>query len=137
MPYPKELRERVISKDADGDTQAEIAEELAVSVGWVNKVLRCYATHGVLFPPRGKTGRPRKFTEEARTFLRELANGNPDLTLAAFAERMSEHLGIPVSYANIFDEFKFMGYSHKKNGNPKRAASSRRTGNEGEMAGND
>jgi DNA-directed RNA polymerase specialized sigma24 family protein len=35
MTYPKELRERVISKDADGDTQAEIAEELAVSVGWI------------------------------------------------------------------------------------------------------
>lgn len=116
MTYPKELRERVIARDAAGDNQTEIAEELAVSVGWVNKVLQCYATHGKLFPPRKKSGRPPKFSEEDREFLRELVAANPNLTLAQFAERMSEHLGLSVSHANIFDAFKVMGYSHKKNG---------------------
>lgn len=40
MTYPRELRERVIAKDAEGDTQPEIAEEVSVSLGWVNKILQ-------------------------------------------------------------------------------------------------
>jgi Transposase and inactivated derivatives len=119
MTYPKELRERVIVKNAAGDTQPEIAEELAVSLGWVNKVLQCYATYGELFPPRKKMGRPRKFSEHALDFLRQLVDAEPDLTLGQFAERMSEHLGIAVNQVNIFDALKALGYSHKKNVRPK------------------
>ncbi len=42
MVYPKELRQRVIEKDAEGLTQTEIAEELSVSQSWVNKILKMY-----------------------------------------------------------------------------------------------
>jgi transposase len=117
MAYPKELRERVIARDATGDSQTEIAEELAVSIGWINKVVQCYATFGELFPPRKKSGRPPKFSEEDREFLRGLVAENPNLTLVQFAAKISEHPGFPVSHANIFDAFKAMGYSHKKTGN--------------------
>lgn len=41
MTYPLELRKRVLAKHEEGLTQGEIAEELAVSKGWVNKVLHC------------------------------------------------------------------------------------------------
>lgn len=115
MTYPRELRERVIAKDAEGNTQPEIAEELSVSLGWVNKILQCYAQHGDVFPPRKKPGRQPKLSEQDRKFLLELVNESPDLTLAQFAEKMSAHLGVTVNQVNVFDALKAMGYSHKKN----------------------
>ena len=134
MTYPKELRERVIAKDAEGATQPEIAEELAVSLGWVNKILQCYAQFGVLFPPRKKMGRPPKLSEKDKRFLQDLVKEQPDLTLEQYAGKMTERLGISVSIGNIFNALQAMKYSLKKNGRSKRTASTRHTGNAGAMA---
>lgn len=121
MAYPKELRERVLAKDEEGLSQGEIAEELAVSKSWVNKVLQCYATYGELFPPRKKMGRPSKFTEQDRELLCTWVSENPNLTLAQFAAKMTAHLGVDITQWNIFTNLKAMGYSHKKNYCAKRA----------------
>lgn len=122
MAYPIELRRRVIEKEAEGLTQGEIAEELSVSRGWVNKISQCYSLHGELFPPRKKMGRPAKLSEADRRLLREWVDENPNLTLAQFARKMTDHLGVEVNHANIFDALKAMGYSHKKNDRAKRTA---------------
>lgn len=128
MTYPLELRQRVLAKDEEGLSQGEIAEELAVSKSWVNKVLQCYANYGELFPPRKKMGRPSKFTEQDRELLCTWVRENPNLTLAQFAERMTAHLGVDITQWNIFTNLKAMGYSHKKNSCAKRAEPSRHSG---------
>jgi Transposase and inactivated derivatives len=115
MTYPLELRQRVMEKETDGLSQSEIAEELSVSAGWVNKVLRCYATHGTLFPPRKKTGPRPKLSEQDREVLRKLVSDDSDQTLAQLAERMTALMGKTVNSVNIFTALKAMGYSHKKN----------------------
>ncbi|MCD8349767.1 MAG: hypothetical protein LUC93_04055 [Planctomycetaceae bacterium] len=114
MTYPIELRKRALAKNEEGLTQGEIAEELAVSKGWVNKVLQCYGTYGELFPPRKKTGRPSKLTEQDRELLRTWVNEAPNLTLAQFAAKMTAHIGVDITQWNIFTYFKAMGFSHKK-----------------------
>lgn len=127
MTYPMELRKRVLAKDEEGLSQGEIAEELAVSKSWVNKVLQCYATYGVLFPPRKKMGRPSKFTEQDRELLCKWVSENPNLTLAQFAAKMTDHLGVDITQWNIFTNLKAMGYSHKKNCCAKGAEPSKRS----------
>ena len=125
MTYPIELRQRVLVKDEEGLSQGEIAEDLAVSKSWVNKILRCYSTYGELFPPRKKMGRPSKFTEQDREMLRTWVSENPNLTLAQFAAKMTAHLGVDITQWNIFTNLKAMGYSHKKNCCAKRTEPSR------------
>ena len=114
MPYPRELRQRVIDKHAQGDAQAEIAETLEVSVGWVNKIIQCFAAHGRLFPPRKKTGPKPKLGEHHRALIQEWLSGQPELTLAQLAEKMEDRIGVPVNQTNIHDALKAMGYTHKK-----------------------
>jgi len=122
MPYPRELRQRVVDQSAEGNTQAEIAESLCVSVGWVNKVLQCFAVHGQLFLPRTKKpGRVSKLGEKQYALLRKWLTERPELTLGQLAEKMEENLGVPVNHTNIHDALRVMGYTHKKNGRSGRA----------------
>ena len=114
MPYPRELRQRVIDKYSKGDAQTEIAETLEVSTGWVNKIIQCFATHGQLFPPRKKTGPIPKLGEPHRVLIREWLAVQPELTLAQLAGKMEEHIGFPVNKTNIHDALKDMGYTRKK-----------------------
>ena len=100
MTYPLELRQRVMEKETDGLSQSEIAEELSVSAGWVNKVLRCYATHGTLFPPRKKTGPRPKLSEQDREVLRKLVSDDSDQTLAQLA-KPDAHIGMLKALAEL------------------------------------
>ncbi len=63
MTYPKELRERVLSKHQSGlgrNAGNAIARELSVSTGWVSKVLHCYEVYGELMPPEKSPEENRK-----------------------------------------------------------------------------
>jgi transposase len=115
MAYPIELRQRVIEKDDEGLTQSEIADDLSVSLGWVNKVLQCYRKFGVLMLPGKKPGPKPKLDEKARELLLGWVDHDPDLTLHGLAEKMSGHIGKKVNAVNIFSALKAKGYSHKKN----------------------
>jgi len=120
MAYPIELRQRVVEKEAKGLAQAKIAEELSVSVGWVNKILRCYAAYGEFFPPRKKTGPRPKLTEKDREALVKWITEDPDQTLDTLTQRMAAYIGETISLASISKTLKAMGYSRKKNGFAKR-----------------
>lgn len=120
MTYPVELRKRVIAKLEAGFTQRETAAQLAVSHAWVNKIWQCQQRHGSLFPPRKTMGRPRKFNEAALQRLKTWVDEDPDQTLHKLADRMAAHLGIPVSDVNILLALRTLGYTHKKNGRPRR-----------------
>ena len=91
MLYPSELRQRVIDKHAQGDAQAEIAETLEVNMGWVNKIIRCFAAHGLLFPPQKKTGPKPKLGKHHRALIQEWLSKQPELTLAQRAKNGGPH----------------------------------------------
>ena len=124
MAYPLELRKRVLAKKAQGATQTKIAADLAVSLGWVNKVLQCHAAHGALIPPRRKPGRAPKLKPQHLTLLREWLTEHPELTLAQLAEKMAEQIHGPVNTSNIFQALKTLGYTYKKNDRTRRARTS-------------
>jgi len=125
MAYPIELRQRVVDKSAQGVTQPQIAEALAVSLGWVNKILQCHAIHGTLVPPRKKPGRAPKLQEEHHILLREWIARDPSLTLAQLAQAMEDHMGVAVNPTNVFHALKAMGFSYKKNSHTRRTATTR------------
>ena len=116
MAYPKELRQRVIEKDAEGLTQTEIAEELSVSQSWVSKILKIYVQYGEFFPPRAKSGPRPKLGEHERQLLVAWLDENHSQTLSQLAHRMTAETGKKINLVNIFTALKSIGYSHKKNG---------------------
>lgn len=81
IPYPKELRTRVVAAVEHGDmTIGEVAEVFSVGRTFVKKRLRLHRAGTDLAPRQGGGAAP-KLTDTDRTVLREAVAQQPDLTL--------------------------------------------------------
>ena len=91
VPYPKELRTRVVAAVEQGDlTIAEIATLFGVGMTFVKKMLRLHRAGEDLTPRHGGGPEP-KLQEPERALLRAEIEKQPDATLAELQTVLAEH----------------------------------------------
>lgn len=82
VPYPKELRTRVVAAVEQGDlTIGEVARVFSVGVTFVKKMLRLQRAGEDLAPRQGGGSVP-KLTDTDRALLRDTVALSPDVTRA-------------------------------------------------------
>jgi transposase len=99
VPYPKELRTRVVAAVEQGEfTIAEIATLFGVGTTCVKKMLRLHRAGEDLAPRHGGGPEP-KLQEKERALLRAEIEKQPDATLAELqtmlAEQGSRRVSVP------------------------------------------
>jgi transposase len=101
VPYPKELRTRVVAAVEQGDLPlAEIATLFGVGMTFVKKMLRLHRAGEDLTPRHGGGPEP-KLQEPERALLRAEIEKQPDATLAEWQTVLAEHGSSRVSVATI------------------------------------
>jgi transposase len=91
VPYPKELRTRVVAAVEQGDLPlAEIATLFGVGMTFVKKMLRLHRAGEDLTPRHGGGPEP-KLQEPERALLRAEIEKQPDATLAELQTVLAEH----------------------------------------------
>jgi transposase len=99
VPYPKELRTRVVAAVEQGDFPiAEIATLFGVGMTFVKKMLRRHRAGEDLTPQQGGGPEP-KLGEKERALLRAEVEKQPDATLVELqtmlAEQGSRRVSVP------------------------------------------
>jgi transposase len=101
VPYPKELRTRVVAAVAQGDFPiAEIATLFGVGTTFVKKMLRLHRAGEDLAPRHGGGPEP-KLREKERALLRAEIKKQPDATLAELQTVLAEQESCWVSVPTI------------------------------------
>jgi transposase len=101
VPYPKELRTRVVAAVEQGDLPlAEIATLFGVGMTFVKKMLRLHRAGEDLTPRHGGGPEP-KLQEPERALLRAEIEQQPDATLAELQTVLAEHGSSRVSVSTI------------------------------------
>jgi transposase len=101
VPYPKELRTRVVAAVERGDVPlAEIATLFGVGMTFVKKMLRLHRAGEDLTPRHGGGPEP-KLQEPERALLRAEIEKQPDATLAELQTVLAEHGSSRVSVSTI------------------------------------
>jgi transposase len=123
-PYSLDLRERVVSAVASGQTCRAVASNFDVAVStvvkWVGRVRRT----GSVAP--GKMGGHRPYIlEPERDWLLARLEQKPDLTLHALGAELIDR-GVSVSCDTLWRFLKREGISFKKNAARRRTGSARR-----------
>jgi putative transposase len=123
-PYSLDLRERVVSAVASGQTCRAVASNFDVAVStvvkWVGRVRRT----GSVAP--GKMGGHRPYIlEPERDWLLARLEEKPDLTLHALGQELTDR-GVSVSCDTLWRFLKREGISFKKNAARRRTGSARR-----------
>ena len=91
VPYPKELRTRVVAAVEQGDfTIAEIATLFGVGMTFVKKMLRLHRAGEDLTPRHGGGPAP-KLQDQDRALLRAEIAKQPDAPLAELQTMLAEH----------------------------------------------
>jgi transposase len=101
VPYPKELRTRVVAAVKQGEfTIAEIATLFGVGTTFVKKMLRLHRAGEDLAPRHGGGPAP-KLQEKDRALLRAEIKKQPDATLAELQTVLAEQESCRVSVPTI------------------------------------
>jgi transposase len=101
VPYPKELRTRVVAAVEQGDLPlGEIATLFGVGMTFVKKMLRLHRAGEDLTPRHGGGPAP-KLQEPDRALLRAEIEKQPDATLAELQTVLAEHGSSRVSVSTI------------------------------------
>jgi transposase len=101
VPYPTELRTRVVAAVEQGDfTIAEIATLFGVGTTFVKKVLRLHRAGEDLAPRHGGGPAP-KLKDQDRALLRSEIAKQPDATLAELQTVLAQHGRSRVSVSTI------------------------------------
>ena len=123
-PYSLDLRDRVVSAVAAGESCRGVAKRFSVSVSSVVKwAQRQRATGSAAAAPMGGR-RPFALAGE-RDFVLQRLHEKPDITLRALAAELAER-GVRVSYFAVWHFCAREGLTFKKNAARQRAGSSRR-----------
>lgn len=107
-PTPIEIRAAIIANYENEFTQEEIADEHGIHQSTVSKILKQYKNEGHVIPGKAH-GRKPKFKESDHLMVKQLILDNPDKTLAAYSELISNRLGIQAGrsvLARLLDKLK-------------------------------
>ncbi len=89
-PYSQDLRERIVDAlAAQEESQAELAEQYAVSLSLVEQLWRRWRTTGSCAARPRAGGRQRRL-RSAQALIRAELTDSPDLTLARLCERVAQ-----------------------------------------------
>ena len=112
-PYSIDLRERVVSAVAAGETCRAVADRFGVSVSAVVKWSQRYRATGSVAP--GKMGgHRRRVLEPHRGFIVEQLRRTPHLTLHGLKDLLSAR-GVKVSHQAVWKFLRREGLRFKKN----------------------
>ena len=101
LPYPKELRERVVAAVEQGEFSIpEIARLFSVGKTFIKKMLRLHRTGESLAPRRGNREQPLLQEKELAVLTQAIAE-QPDATLPELAQVLAEKRQVVVSTATI------------------------------------
>jgi len=94
-PYSDDLRLRIIEAIQENKlSQAEIAEQFAVSLPFVEKLWHRFRTTGS-YQAKVYVRGPQRLLKDAEALIRELVRKQPDLTLAELCEQVAAKTGKP------------------------------------------
>jgi transposase len=125
-PYSQDLRERIVRDlEAQTETPPEIAERVAVSVSFVEKLWRRWRTTGSRAAPPHAGGRHRSL-QGAEAVMRTALAREADLTLAALCAHVQQVGGPQVSEKTMCRELQRLKLPRKKS--PSMRVSGRRRG---------
>ena len=101
LPYPKELRARVVAAVEQGEFSIpEIASLFSVGKTFIKKMLRLHRTGASLAPRRGNREQPL-LKEKERAVLKQAIAEQPDATLPELAQVLAEKRQVVVSTSTI------------------------------------
>jgi transposase len=113
--YSLDLRERVVAAvDARQGTQSQIATRFAVSLGWVEKLLRQRRRAGHIAPVGHRGGAPRRVDQTAVELIRATLTAQPDLALEELRLRLRRQARIKVSVSTLWRWVGALGLPRKK-----------------------
>jgi len=114
LPYPKELRERVVAAVEQGEfTIAEIANLFGVGLTFVKKMLKLHRSGDDLEPRHG--GGPEPLLQEKElALLREEVKKHPDATLEELQKAVKEKCGVTASQPTVCRALQQLGLPRKK-----------------------
>jgi transposase len=112
-PLSNDLRERVVSAAAGGESCRSVADRFGVAVSTVVKWCQRYRATGSVSP--GKVGGHRKrVLEPHRAFIVERLQKTPHLTLHGLKEELAA-IGVQVSHNAVWVFLRREGLRFKKN----------------------
>jgi transposase len=127
VPYPKELRTRVVAAVEQGDLPiAEIAPLFGVGMTVIKKMLRLHRAGEDLAPRHGGGPEP-KLQDKDRALLRAEIAKQPDATLAELQTVVAEYGSSRVSVSTICRALSQLQLPRKKK-SPRPGAGRRATG---------
>ena len=112
--YPIELRERVVANVEAGATHRATAAQFAVSIKFVNDMVKLKRETGCLHHRRLGSPAPGKLAPYI-DWLRERVTANGDITLDELAAELASEQGLKVDRSAIWKRLRQLGLSHKKN----------------------
>jgi len=112
--YSIDLRQRIVSAVERGEeSQAEVAAQYAVSLTFVERLLRRWRTTESLAPLSGKPG-PKRKLEPYDGWLRAEVQRQPDATLAELCERLAQAHGVQAHPSLMWRELQRLELPLKK-----------------------
>jgi transposase len=125
-----DLRERILaSYDAGEGTRQEIADGYDVSLGMVKKLLSQRKRTGDIAHRHGYSGRKPYFTAKRRTWIKDLVQKQPDITL----DEIRLTLGLQCTLPAIHYVLQDLNLTLKKNPSRQRARARRRSKSPGRV----
>jgi transposase len=114
LPYPKELRARVVAAvEQDELTIAEISNLFGVGPTFVKKMLRLYRAGDDLEPRQG--GGPEALLQEKElALLRQEVKKHPDATLEELQKVLADKRHVAASLATICRALQLLDLPRKK-----------------------
>ena len=114
LPYPKELRVRVVAAVEQGEhSLSEIAALFGVGLTFVKKMLRLHRAGEDLAPRQGGGVEPTLQDQERALLCAEIAR-QPDATLAELQTALSLHCQVTVSLTTICRALQQLNLPRKK-----------------------
>jgi putative transposase len=112
--FSQDLRERVITAMASGEfTRHEVAENLQVSVWYVDDVMKRYRRTGSR-EAKPWNGGPRRVLSGHREWIRALVSQTPDITLEELCTRLKKDKRVKASPSMMCRELADMALPLKK-----------------------
>ncbi len=111
--YSEDLRQRIVTAVAAGQSLPTVATRFAVSLASVKRYLHRWRTTGSL-AARRHPGKARRIPPEADDRLRALLDADPDATLAEYCARWEREVGVAVSESTMCRAQRRLGWTVKK-----------------------